>query len=211
MSGAVPLLPLCLHGVDWNKSTFFLPLPNTTTFVGLENGVVGKLVLRPARNSFFFLQVSFLCALHIVSSCGAGQCFGCLLALHAHFTSLHFTTFSDLRRHFNICLPSSLLPRSLDGDRRLLHCFTIISTPSSATGPNTAILTLSYPHVSSTWHLLVQFIPRDFKTARSSLTLTGFLYINDQWSLMLMGPCTVIVFWYMNPNKMHKSQSLFNP
>jgi hypothetical protein len=24
-----------------------------------------------------------------------------------------------------------------------------------------------------------------------------------------MGPCIVIIFWYINPNKMHKSQSLF--
>jgi hypothetical protein len=27
---------------------------------------------------------------------------------------------------------------------------------------------------------------------------------------MFMGPCIVIIFCYINPNKMHKSQSLFN-
>jgi len=26
---------------------------------------------------------------------------------------------------------------------------------------------------------------------------------------MFMGPCIVIIFWYIIPNKMHKSQSLF--
>ena len=26
---------------------------------------------------------------------------------------------------------------------------------------------------------------------------------------MFMGPCIVIIFYYINPNKMHKSQSLF--
>ena len=26
---------------------------------------------------------------------------------------------------------------------------------------------------------------------------------------MFMGPCIVIIFWYINPNKRHKSQSLF--
>jgi len=51
------------------------------------------------------------------------------------------------------------------------------------------ILTHSYPPVSSVGLLLVQFIPRDFKTARTSLTLTGFLHINDQFSL----------YWCLNP------------
>jgi len=27
---------------------------------------------------------------------------------------------------------------------------------------------------------------------------------------MFMGPCIVIILWYINPNKTHKSQSLFN-
>jgi hypothetical protein len=145
MSGSVPLL-LCLHGVDRNKYTFFLPLPNTTTFVGLRNGVVGKSVLRPARKPFFFLQVSFLYALHITSSLWSRAVFRVPARTSC---TLHFTTSSDLRCHFNICLFSSLLPSSVEDDRILLYGFTVISTPSTATGPNTVILTYSYPHVSS--------------------------------------------------------------
>jgi len=76
----------------WTETNLLLPLPlPNTTFVGLENGVVGKLVMRPARNYFFFLQVSFLCALHIASSLWSRAVFrvpaptSCTL----HFTSLH--------------------------------------------------------------------------------------------------------------------------
>lgn len=162
---------------------FYLYLYQTTTFVGLENGVVGKLVLRPARNSFSLLQALSLCALRIASSLWSRAVFwvpaptSCTL----HFTSLHYILrFTVPLQLLFVLLFAVTIRRRWQDTAIILHCHQYSFKCNRS---NTMILTHSYRHVSSVWHLLVQFIPRDFKTAMLSLTLTGFLYINDQLSL----------------------------